>query len=93
MATAPTRLQVLALYKQFIKNSKQFNNYNFREYFLRRSRDSFKQNMALQKPEEVSRAYSDAKEELGILKRQAVISQMYTFDKLVVEPLNNKHHH
>ncbi|CAB4254035.1 similar to Saccharomyces cerevisiae YER048W-A ISD11 Protein required for mitochondrial iron- sulfur cluster biosynthesis [Maudiozyma barnettii] len=91
MATAPTRLQVLALYKQFIKNSKQFNNYNFREYFLRRSRDSFKQNMTLQKPEEVSRAYLGAKEELGILKRQAVISKMYTFDKLVVEPLNNKH--
>lgn len=92
MAAAPTRLQVLSLYKQFIKSSKQFNNYNFREYFLRRSRESFKQNMTLQKPEEVSRAFLDAKEELGILKRQGVISQMYTFDKLVVEPLDTKHH-
>ena len=92
MAVAPTRLQVLALYKQFIKNSKQFNNYNFREYFLRRSRESFRANVALQKPEEVARAFADAKEELGVLKRQAIISQMYTFDKLVVEPLDSQKH-
>lgn len=37
-------------------------------------------------PEQLAKLYQDAKADLGMLKRQAIISQMYTFDKLVVEP-------
>lgn len=84
---APTRRQVLSLYKQFIKSSSQFSDYNFREYFLRRSRDTFKSNKDVNEAEKLSSLFDKAKEELGTIKRQAVISQMYTFDKLVVEPL------
>ncbi|CCF60682.1 hypothetical protein KAFR_0L00750 [Kazachstania africana CBS 2517] len=88
----PTRRQVLALYKQFIKNSNQFNNYNFRQYFLRKSRSTFKESADLKDTVQVTNMFNEAKKELGILKRQAVISQMYTFDKTVVEPTLKLNH-
>ena len=84
---APSRQQILALYKQYIKYSNAFNNYNYREYFLRRSRDMFREDkLQSASPEQLAKLYQDAKADLGMLKRQAIISQMYTFDKLVVEP-------
>lgn len=88
---APTRPQVLKLYKQFVKNAKQFSDYNFREYFLRRTRSGFKENMSVRDPVKLAAAYEEAQKNLGVLKRQSVISQMYTFDKLVVEPLGRSH--
>ena len=84
---APSRQQILALYKQYIKYSNAFNNYNYREYFLRRSRDMFREDkLQSASPDQLAKLYQDAKADLGMLKRQAIISQMYTFDKLVVEP-------
>ncbi|QLQ80558.1 hypothetical protein HG537_0D05590 [Torulaspora globosa] len=91
MSPAPTRSQVLSLYKQFVKNAKQFNDYNFREYFLRRARFDFKQNAKIHDPTRLAAIYEEAQKNLGVLKRQSVISQMYTFDKLVVEPLHKSH--
>ncbi|CCC70362.1 hypothetical protein NCAS_0E02920 [Naumovozyma castellii] len=85
MPATPSRLQVLSLYKQFIRNSNQFNNFNFREYFLRISREKFKENAPIQDKEKVAKLYEAAQRDLGVLKRQKLISQMYTFDKLVVE--------
>lgn len=91
MTGAPGRSQVLSLYKQFIKNSRNFNNYNFREYFLRRAREEFRKNASVTDPAQASELYSAAKQDLGTLKRQSIISQMYTFDKLVVEPIPKEH--
>ncbi|EDO16138.1 hypothetical protein Kpol_1070p21 [Vanderwaltozyma polyspora DSM 70294] len=90
MSAAPSRGQVLNLYKQFIKNANQFNNYNFKEYFLRRSRESFRANSKIQDPVELAKVYRDAQFDLAVLKRQSIISQLYTFDKLVVEPVAEK---
>jgi hypothetical protein len=33
-----TRAEALALYRSLVRSSKQFSTYNFREYFLRRTR-------------------------------------------------------
>lgn len=90
-AVAPTKGQVLQLYKQFIKNAKQFNDYNFREYFLRRARLGFRENKELHDPQQLNDLYIQAQRDLGVLKRQSLLSQMYTFDKLVVEPLKKGH--
>lgn len=90
--TAPTRRQVLSLYKEFIKNANQFNNYNFREYFLSKTRTTFRKNMNQQDPKVLMNLFKEAKNDLGVLKRQSVISQMYTFDRLVVEPLQGRKH-
>ncbi|QLG73841.1 hypothetical protein HG535_0F03520 [Zygotorulaspora mrakii] len=87
-AVSPSRRQVLRLYKQLIKNANQFNDYNFREYFLRRARNTFKENKSVQDAAKLQSLFAEGQRDLGILKRQSIISQMYTFDKLVVEPLH-----
>ena len=33
-----SRVEALALYKSLVRSSKEFATYNFREYFLRRTR-------------------------------------------------------
>lgn len=88
--TVPTRNEVLGLYRKFIKNSKQFSNYNFREYFLRRSRETFKQNKEIHNIEHLQKIWEQAKCNLKVLERQSIISKIYTFDKLVIEPLDKK---
>ncbi|CEP63472.1 Isd11p LALA0_S08e03246g [Lachancea lanzarotensis] len=90
--TSPSRTQVLSLYKQIIRNANGFNNYNFKNYFLRKARTQFRETKDLQDPETIQQAYRTAKQELGVLKRQSVISQMYTFDKQVVERIDSRKH-
>lgn len=46
--------------------------------------------MHLNDPSQISDLFTKAKNELAVLKRQAIISQLYTFDKTVIEPLNKK---
>ena len=82
----PTRAGVLHLYREFVRSARQFNNYNFREYFMRHSRDTFRKHREAS-GEELQQLWERAQQEVGVLKRQSVISQMYTFDKLVVEQL------
>ncbi|CCE94085.1 Isd11p TDEL_0H02260 [Torulaspora delbrueckii] len=93
MSATPTRGQVLKLYKQFMKNARQFNDYNFREYFIRRARIGFKENKDVHDSQKLNTLFKEAQRDLGVLKRQSVLSQMYTFDKLVVEPLIKSHGH
>ncbi|KDN52337.1 hypothetical protein K437DRAFT_254320 [Tilletiaria anomala UBC 951] len=42
---APSRAQVLKLYRQYLSTAQSFSSYNFRTYFLRRSRDLFRSNL------------------------------------------------
>ncbi|WFD22796.1 hypothetical protein MEQU1_001473 [Malassezia equina] len=41
-AAAPTREQIMALYRAHLATARAFNSYNFRQYFERRTRDSFR---------------------------------------------------
>lgn len=88
---APTPRQVTALYRQLLLRASKFDNYNFREYFKRRIHDEFRVNRALEDDTLITSLYNQGITELAMLERQSSISQMFTFDKLVVEPLR-KHH-
>ncbi|KAF3988258.1 hypothetical protein FT663_03464 [Candidozyma haemuli var. vulneris] len=88
---APNSRQVLGLYKKMLERAYKFDNYNFREHAKRRIHDAFKENKNLTKEEEITSFYNEAINELAMLERQSTISQMFTLDKLVVEPLK-KHH-
>lgn len=85
------KTDVLKLYKQLLNKSYKFDNYNFREFSKRKVRDSFRSNQNLQESEKITEFYNTGIDELARLTRQTSVSQMYTFDKLVVEPLK-KHH-
>ncbi|BFZ13440.1 hypothetical protein BsWGS_16479 [Bradybaena similaris] len=82
---APTRAGILSLYKQMLKESKQITEYNFRLYFLRRIKDAFKENKNVADTAQIQALIGRAEENLDILKRQAMISQMYGSGKLVIE--------
>ncbi|SCV01604.1 LAMI_0G12508g1_1 [Lachancea mirantina] len=90
MSVAPSRTQFLSLYRQYIRSANNFTNYNFRKYFLRKARTSFENGSKLNNSHELDEFWLEAHKELAVLKRQAVVSQMYTFDQLVVEPLGKK---
>ncbi|KAL6450247.1 ISD11 Protein ISD11 [Candida maltosa Xu316] len=79
--------QVLRLYKQLFEKAGKFDNYNFKEYSKRKIHETFKANKGVSNPEEVNQLYNEGINQLALLTRQTTISQLYTFDKLVVEPL------
>ncbi|KAI7876942.1 hypothetical protein K492DRAFT_172085 [Lichtheimia hyalospora FSU 10163] len=86
MATPATRTQVLSLYRNFLRYGNKFSSYNFRDYAVRRSRDAFRANANEADPEKIAAMISKAEKELEIVKRQALISTLYTTgEKLVVE--------
>lgn len=83
--SAPSRNSILALYKAMLKDSLKFENYNFREYFLRKTKYEFQKNKGLKDQSEIEKAYQTALKEYEVLKRQSQISQMYKFEKSVLE--------
>ncbi|XP_063631404.1 LYR motif-containing protein 4 [Cydia splendana] len=85
MATSVTKMQVLSIYKNLLRESQKFANYNFRSYALRRVRDAFKANKTLSDPKQIQKEYQFAKENLAIIRRQAAIGDMYQTEKLVIE--------
>lgn len=79
--------QILGLYKQLLEKAGKFDNYNFREFAKRKVVDSFRANKSLQDEAQIKQFYNSGIDSLAQLQRQTAISQMYTLDKLVVEPL------
>ncbi|WFD34779.1 hypothetical protein MCUN1_001623 [Malassezia cuniculi] len=42
MTTAPSRQQLLTLYRQHLSTARSIKSYNFREFYIRRARESFR---------------------------------------------------
>lgn len=80
--------KVLKLYRSLLRNSYKFDNYSFREYFLRQTRNEFRKHKQVPDNEAL---VENALKDLAVLKRQSTISKMYHFDKLVVEKLDRHH--
>ncbi|KAK9472199.1 complex 1 protein-domain-containing protein [Dipodascopsis tothii] len=74
-----------SLYRSLLRASAQFSSYNFRMYALRRTKDAFREHRTETDPKTLQQLLTKAENELVMLRRQTQISQMYTFDKLVVE--------
>ncbi|XP_022096157.1 LYR motif-containing protein 4-like [Acanthaster planci] len=84
MASA-TRSTVLKLYRQILRESKKFTGYNYREYALRRTKDAFRENKSLTDEAGINALIREAEENLQIIKRQVVLSQLYKDPLLVIE--------
>lgn len=72
----PNRFQVLSLLRSFLRNSSKISNYNFREHAKRRTLQGFRSNRNLAGSDQVA-AYEKGLEQLQIVHRQSVISQLY----------------
>ncbi|XP_008477794.1 LYR motif-containing protein 4 [Diaphorina citri] len=76
---------ILKLYKALLRESSKFPAYNYRMYFLRRTREKFQSNKNVDNNEQISLLYNEGLKELEVLKRQVLISQLFKPDKLVIE--------
>ncbi|XP_058822708.1 LYR motif-containing protein 4 [Topomyia yanbarensis] len=78
-------MKVLTLYKQMLRESQKFSSYNYRSYALRRIRDAFRENKTLTDATKIQSELEYAQNNLEIIKRQALLSQLFRVDKLVIE--------
>ncbi|RWS26444.1 LYR motif-containing protein 4-like protein [Leptotrombidium deliense] len=83
---------VVRLYKQLLRESSKFTNYNFRSYAIRRVQDAFREHKGCKDSEKLQQLIEEAKNNLSMLKRQVAISAMYETTKLVVEKNNTTSH-
>uniref|UniRef100_A0A8C6BDR3 Complex 1 LYR protein domain-containing protein n=2 Tax=Monodon monoceros TaxID=40151 RepID=A0A8C6BDR3_MONMO len=82
---ASSRAQVLDLYRTMLRESKHFSAYSYRSYAIRRIRDAFRENKNVKDPVQIQALVNKAKRDLGIIRRQVHIGQMYSTDKLIIE--------
>ncbi|XP_060776701.1 LYR motif-containing protein 4 [Neoarius graeffei] len=87
---APSRTQVLALYRMLLRESSKFPSYNYRTYALRRVRDAFRENQNVEDPKVLEQLLNKAHDSLAIIKRQVTIGKMYEAQPTVVESTPKK---
>ncbi|KAL7443978.1 hypothetical protein ACHAXH_009888 [Discostella pseudostelligera] len=74
----------LSLFRSLLREAAKMDNYNFRLYALRRVRIGFENNRNLT-GSEAEDAFVEGKEQLEILKRQAVVGHLYPTARSVME--------
>ncbi|KAJ3789406.1 hypothetical protein GGU11DRAFT_677968 [Lentinula aff. detonsa] len=85
MSNQPSRRAILSLYHSTLRTSKSFSSYNFRNYFIRRSKDTFRVIQSESDPARVKSLYAEATRELAALRRSAIVNQLYGGSRLAVE--------
>lgn len=81
----PSRRDILHLYGSTLRAARLFRSYNFRDYFVRRARVTFRNMQVEQDQSRLSQAYDEALKEMAALRRSAVVNQLYGAERLVVE--------
>ena len=81
----PSRRAVLHIYRNLLKEGRKFQDYNFREYTLRRIRDSFKENKLETYKNKIQEFIRCAEDNLELIKRQTIIGNLYESQRLVLE--------
>merc|ERR1712156_90640 len=84
------RSRILSLYKQLLRTSEHFNNYNFRNYALRRVKDGFQDAKLEKDPAAIESFINEAEQQLALVKRQTTIGQMFQEQKVVLEAMKSK---
>ena len=79
-----SRRTVLTLYRNLLREGGKFQNYNFRNYALRKIRVSFQQNKQETDATKIREFILCAEENLEIVRRQAIIGNLYSDNPTVV---------
>ena len=87
MSATHSKSAVLGVYRSLLRNSKNFQNYNFREYALRRTREDFRVNRNVSDPAKLAQLMLEAEQNLAVVKRQAALSMMYASNQQYVVEL------
>ncbi|KAF4579504.1 hypothetical protein EYR36_001317 [Pleurotus pulmonarius] len=81
----PSRRSILNLYSVMLKTSNSFSSYNFRNYFVRKTKDTFRSIQNESDPSKIQALYKEAVADLAVLKRSALVNQVYGGWKLAIE--------
>jgi LYR motif-containing protein 4 len=90
--TAVSRNQVLGLYASMLRAARKWHDYNFRSHALRRIKYGFRENIN-KGSDEVPELYERGQQQLNMLTRQAVLSQLYPMEPSVLENIIRKLKH
>ncbi|KAF5348799.1 hypothetical protein D9756_009782 [Leucocoprinus leucothites] len=82
---APSRGAILHLYAAALRTSRSFSSYNFRHYFVRRTKETFRNIQSEEDPQKLRTMYADAVKELNVIRRSAIVNQLYGGWRLAVE--------
>mmetsp|Transcript_41274 Transcript_41274/g.58063 ORF Transcript_41274/g.58063 Transcript_41274/m.58063 type:complete len:82 (-) Transcript_41274:132-377(-) len=74
----------IQLFRSLLREAKKMDNYNFRAYSIRRVKTGFKMNKDLSGNEATS-ALAEGHQQLEMLKRQAMLGQLYPSVKSVMQ--------
>ncbi|KAI0652185.1 hypothetical protein C8Q79DRAFT_1005411 [Trametes meyenii] len=85
MASAPTKQSLRHLYHSMLRTSQSFSSYNFREYFVRRTKSTFREIQSETDAAKLAAFYDEQARELAVLKRSAVVNQLYGGWRVAVE--------
>lgn len=83
---------VKSLYKSLLRYARQFPQYNYRNYALRKIKDDFTAAKSLKTPEELKKFVKEEQEALEQLKRMIKVQSLYFNEssKLVLEDEKEK---
>lgn len=77
--------RVTTIFKQMLKASSNFSDYNFRTYFVRRVNQHMKKYESIQSAEEKDKFIDESEKMLAMLERQSTLSQTFKASKLPIE--------
>ncbi|KAI0791529.1 hypothetical protein BC629DRAFT_1593132 [Irpex lacteus] len=86
-AAAPTKEALLQLYSSTLRASRAFSSYNFRNYFVQRTKSQWREIQDEKDTAKLSAFYNERVQELAVIKRSAIVNSLYGGRKLVVEEL------
>ena len=76
---------VRSVYRNLLKSSRQFSDYNLRSYAVRSVQGRFRENMGVTDASKAQELLQEARRQADILQRQSQISTMYGATRVVVE--------
>lgn len=80
-----TRPIALKLYRSLLKEGRKWKAYNYREYILRSTKDSFRRFRNETDPVKIGQLLDKGAKDLEVVTRQGIIQNAYTKDKIVLE--------
>jgi hypothetical protein len=80
-----SRSATIGLYRDLLRAARGFNNYNFREYALRRVREDVREGSTLSGDDALRLAYERGRQQLAMLRRQSAISAMFPQERHAME--------
>jgi len=75
--------EICRLYRQVLRSGASYKDYNFREYTLRKAKIEFRRPVT--SPEEAAAKYTKGLQEVKMLNRQVLLSQLYEHKISVIE--------